>query len=52
MPDDLFPFQDPSLPLESRVEDLLSRMTLVKKVSQTMNDAPAIERLGIPAYNW
>ena len=27
-------------------------MTLEEKVSQMMNDSPAIERLGIPAYNW
>ncbi len=46
------PFLDPELPLESRVEDLLGRMTLEEKVSQTLYDAPAIERLGIPEYNW
>jgi beta-glucosidase len=27
-------------------------MTLEEKISQMMNDAPAIERLGIPRYNW
>ncbi|MCD6309012.1 MAG: glucan 1,4-alpha-glucosidase, partial [Candidatus Latescibacteria bacterium] len=47
-----FTFMDPSLPLEQRVDDLLSRMTLAEKVSQTLFDAPAIERLGIPKYNW
>lgn len=31
---------------------LVSRMTLKEKVSQMLNKAPAIERLGIPAYNW
>jgi beta-glucosidase-like glycosyl hydrolase len=31
---------------------MLSRMTLEEKVSQLMSDSPAIERLGIPAYNW
>lgn len=35
-----------------RVADLVSRMTLEEKVSQMVFDAPAIERLGIPAYNW
>src|ERR1019366_633402 len=39
-------------PLEKRVEDLLSRMTLDEKVSQMMNASAAIERLDVPAYNW
>ncbi|MDZ7373996.1 MAG: glycoside hydrolase family 3 C-terminal domain-containing protein [candidate division KSB1 bacterium] len=47
-----YPFMDPNLPIEQRVEDLLSRLTLEEKVSQMMHDAPAIERLGIPKYNW
>lgn len=38
--------------MERRAGDLLARMTLEEKVSQLMNDSPAIERLGIPAYNW
>jgi beta-glucosidase len=46
------PFQNPNLPLEERVNDLVSRMTLEEKVSQMRYDAPAIERLGIPQYNW
>ncbi|MCR4901430.1 MAG: glycoside hydrolase family 3 C-terminal domain-containing protein [Butyrivibrio sp.] len=33
-------------------EKLVSEMTLEEKVSQTLYDAPAIPRLGIPAYNW
>jgi beta-glucosidase len=45
-------YRDPSAPLEKRVSDLLSRMTLEEKASQLTNDSPAIERLGIPAYNW
>jgi beta-glucosidase len=47
-----FPFQDPNLPVEKRAEDLVSRMTLEEKVSQMVFNAPAIERLGIPKYNW
>lgn len=46
------PFTNPDLPVEQRVDDLLSRLTLVEKVSQLMHDNPAIERLGVPAYNW
>jgi beta-glucosidase len=38
--------------LEERVTGLVSRMTLEEKVLQMVFDAPAIERLGIPAYNW
>ncbi len=33
-------------------EELVSQMTLEEKASQLRYDAPAIERLGIPAYNW
>jgi beta-glucosidase len=47
-----FPYKDPSLAIERRVQDLVSRMTLEEKVSQMMNAAPAIERLDIPAYDW
>ena len=46
------PYLDPDLPLETRVEDLVGRMTLEEKVSQTLYDASAVERLGIPEYNW
>ncbi len=31
---------------------LVARMTLEEKISQLRYDAPAIERLGVPAYNW
>jgi beta-glucosidase len=48
----LLPYQNPDLPLDTRVEDLIGRMTLEEKVSQTLYEAPAIDRLGIPAYNW
>lgn len=45
-------YKDPSLPIEKRVNDLISRMTLEEKVSQMMNAAPSIERLGMPEYEW
>jgi len=46
------PYLDSSLPLDTRVHDLVSRMTLDEKVSQMQDVAPAIPRLQIPAYNW
>lgn len=36
----------------TRAAALVAQMTLEEKVSQTLYNAPAIERLGIPAYNW
>lgn len=47
-----YPFQNPSLSIEQRVNDLVSRLTLEEKVSQMLNSTPAIDRLGIPAYDW
>lgn len=35
-----------------RAEELVAQMTLGEKVAQTMHQTPAIERLGIKAYNW
>jgi beta-glucosidase len=46
------PYKNPSLPVETRVKDLLSRLTVDEKISLMMNDSPAIERLGIPEYEW
>ncbi|GGA26671.1 hypothetical protein GCM10010981_14160 [Dyella nitratireducens] len=45
-------YKDPKLSFEQRAADLVSRMTLEEKVSQMQNAAPAIPRLGIPAYDW
>lgn len=45
-------YLDTSKPLEDRVNDLISRMTLEEKVSQMRNSAEAIERLNIPAYDF
>jgi beta-glucosidase len=46
------PYLNPDLPVDIRVDDLVGRMTLEEKISQTMNNAPAIKQLGIPAYEW
>ena len=45
-------YQDPSLPVATRVDDLIARMTLEEKASQMIHAAPAIPRLGVPEYNW
>ena len=41
-------YQDITLPVERRVDDLVWRMTLEEKVSQMVYDAPSTERLGVP----
>ena len=46
-----YKFQNPKLPIDERVADLVSLLTIEEKISQMINNAPAIERLGIPAYN-
>src|SRR5436309_5970615 len=43
---------DPSASPEDRANELVSHMTLEEKVSQMQNAAPAIPRLGVPAYDW
>ncbi|MCP9494897.1 MAG: glycoside hydrolase family 3 C-terminal domain-containing protein [Pyrinomonadaceae bacterium MAG19_C2-C3] len=45
-------YLNPRLPVEQRVNDLVRRMTLEEKVSQMMNKSAAIERLGVPLYDW
>ncbi|MDR0430829.1 MAG: glycoside hydrolase family 3 C-terminal domain-containing protein [Tannerellaceae bacterium] len=45
-------FLNPDLPIDERVDDLVGQLTLDEKIRQMINDAPAVERLGIPAYNW
>ncbi len=46
------PYLDPGLPIDQRVNDLVSRLTLEEKIAQMQDVAPAIPRLHIPAYNW
>ncbi|MDZ7612773.1 MAG: glycoside hydrolase family 3 C-terminal domain-containing protein [Flavobacteriaceae bacterium] len=41
-----------TLSFEERSKALIAQMTLEEKVSQLSYTSPAIERLGIPAYNW
>ena len=46
------PYLDPSLPLAQRVDDLIGRLTVPEKVNQLLHENNAVERLGLPAYNW
>jgi beta-glucosidase len=46
------PYKDLSLPPETRAADLVSRMTVQEKVAQLSNHAPAIDRLGVAAYDY
>ncbi len=47
-----FPFRNEKLIVEQRIFDLVSRLTVDEKIAQVKYNSPAIERLGIPAYNW
>ena len=47
-----FAFLDETLPLEQRVEILVSQMTVEEKISQLEDQAAAIPRLNVPAYGW
>jgi beta-glucosidase len=51
-PSSAAPYLNPSLPVSVRVDDLISRMTLEEKASQLVNQARAIPRLQVPAYDW
>jgi beta-glucosidase len=45
-------WKDPAQPLQERVRDLVGRMTLDEKARQICNVAPAIPRIGLPAYDY
>jgi len=45
-------YLDPSLPAEQRAADLVHQMTLEEKATQLVNQARAIPRLKVPAYDW
>ncbi|UYK74767.1 glycoside hydrolase family 3 C-terminal domain-containing protein [Xanthomonas sacchari] len=50
--EDAKPWQDTSASFEARAAALVAQMTLEEKAAQMQNAAPAIERLGVPAYDW
>ena len=45
-------YMNPKLSPEQRAHDLVSHMTLEEKAQQSLNTAPAIPRLGVPAYDY
>ena len=47
-----YPFRNPELSMEQRIDDLLSRLTLAEKIDMMQNGSKGVERLGIPDYNW
>ena len=47
-----YPWQNPDLPIDQRVENLLSMLTPEEKVGLMMNKSVSVDRLGIPSYNW
>ncbi|MBQ0047067.1 MAG: glycoside hydrolase family 3 C-terminal domain-containing protein [Prevotellaceae bacterium] len=47
-----YPFQNPNLTNEERVENLISLLTPEEKVGLMMNKSVSVDRLGIPSYNW
>ena len=47
-----YPFQNPDLTYEQRVENLISLLTPEEKVGLMMNKSASVDRLGIPSYNW
>ena len=46
------PWLNTSLPIDKRVDSLIGKMTLEEKVQQMRDHSPAIERLGVPKYDW
>lgn len=52
LPAQQFPFMNPALSVDERVEDLLGRLTLEEKTRLMRNGSPGIPRLGIPAFDW
>jgi beta-glucosidase len=46
------PFTDPQRSVAERAADLVSRLSLAEKAAQLLHEAPAVERLGLRAYNW
>lgn len=46
------PYLNPSVPIDQRVDDLISRMTLEEKASQMVDAAAELPQLNVPKYGW
>ena len=47
-----YPFQNPDLSIDKRIDNLMSLLTIEDKIGLMMNKNVSIDRLGIPSYNW
>ena len=47
-----YPFQNPNLKVDKRVDNLMSLLTPEEKIGLIMNKSVSVDRLGIPSYNW
>jgi beta-glucosidase len=45
-------YENYSLPIDERVDDLISRMTIEEKASQMVDAASALPKLNVPQYGW
>jgi len=50
--EDRYPFRNPDLPLEERIDNLIGLLTLEEKIGLMMNSSKPVPRLDIPAYDW
>ncbi|MFY7814539.1 MAG: glycoside hydrolase family 3 C-terminal domain-containing protein [Chryseobacterium taeanense] len=47
-----YPFQNPTLPVDQRIENLLGLLTVDEKIGMMMDNSKAVPRLDIPGYGW
>ncbi|WP_374459363.1 glycoside hydrolase family 3 C-terminal domain-containing protein [Chryseobacterium taeanense] len=47
-----YPFQNPKLPVDQRIENLLGLLTVDEKIGMMMDNSKAVPRLDIPGYGW
>ena len=52
MAQDLCSNQQATQQIDARLEALIAKMTVPERIAQLQDRAPAIPRLGLPAYNW